>query len=512
MSGRAVQFPWFVFVLAVFPTLFTFVHNYGEVVVRAMYVPLLVGIGAAGAFLVLLYPVRRDWRPAGVATAILLGWFVSFQIQWMAIQQLPVFPSKLQAIPLTGVPALLLAGLVLWRPKLSHPLVRPLNVFAFILLALSGAQLVAAVVLGPDAGDVPPAEWRPVAAAPPQGEAAGAGDPAPDIYYVILDGYARADVLRDVYGYDNSRFLRRLEEEGFHVIEDARANYDMTFLSLASSLNGQYLDELGRRLRGLPFKPDLGVPYEMIQENVVMEFLKDRGYTIYSLETSWGPTRHVRAADVSMGCVLVTGWEFHRVVLSLTAAYPLRSKIPRVPVDYEVQRCLLDKLLRVPEQPGPKFVFAHILTPHHPAVFGPDGEPAELDPALLGDEKGWANRDGYLGEVTFINSVVLRLVETLRRSGEPQPIIVVQSDHGPASTGWENTHEIVRERVPILQALYLPGVDSVPAQQLITPVNTFRFLLSEYFGVPREMLPNHSYFSPPWDPYEYVRVDTVWAD
>src|SRR5690606_9774336 len=63
----------------------------------------------------------------------------------------------------------------------------------------------------------------------------------PDIYYVIMDGYARSDTLKRDYGYDNSQFEGFLKEKGFHVIEDSRSNYRWTFLSLASSLNMEHL-------------------------------------------------------------------------------------------------------------------------------------------------------------------------------------------------------------------------------------------------------------------------------
>lgn len=500
-------FPWFVFVLAVFPTLFTFAHNYGELLPRAMLLPLLLGVGTAALLMGILFAVRRHWPAAGIATAVLIGWFFSFQIQWMVLQQLPVFPSKPQAIPLTALAAVLLAGVVLWRPRWSEPLVRPLNVFALILVALTGVQLATAAWRASEPSTAPPPGWRPVAAAGAEEDARPR-----DIYYIILDGYARADVLRELYGYDNSPFLERLEDVGFRVVGDARANYALTFLSLASSLNAQYLDELARRLQGLEGPPARTVPFDMIEENTVMKFLKQRGYATYNLETWWGGTQHLRTADVNVGCAVSTGWEFHKVLLSTTAAYPLRDRLPMLVDDYEVQLCLLEKLLRIHEEPGPKFVFAHILTPHHPAVFSADGAPAEGDPTLLGDENGWANKDGYLGELTFINTIMLRLVETLQAAGEPQPIIVIHSDHGPASSGWENTTEVVRERVPILNALYLPGVDSVPLQELVTPVNTFRFVFSEYLGVRRELLTNNSYFSTPWDPYGFVRVDARSSD
>lgn len=501
-----MAFPWFVFALGVFPTLFAFVQNYRITPAREIAGPLLIGLGAAAVLLVLLFAVRRDWRAAGVATAILLGWFASFQLQWMVVQQLPVFPSKSMTIPLTGIPALFLAGVVLWRPKLAEPLMRPLNTFAFILLGIT------AVNLGIKVATTRTVDWTPSTHWPTESVDADAG-PERDIYYIILDAYARADVLRDVYGYDNSAFLRALEEEGFHVIDNARANYTKTYLSLASSLNGQYLDELGRELGGTGGVDRRELPYEqMIHDNAVMAFLKRRGYTIYNFRTGWGPTKQLQAADVNVGCGLSTGWRFHKMLLSYTAAWTLRGRLLGRLNDHKTQSCLLEKLLRIHEEPGPKFVFAHFLTPHHPAIFGPDGEPAESDPSLLGDASAWANKAGYLGEVKYINTVMLRLVDTLRASGEPEPIIVLGSDHGSATAGWDDPLEVIPERVPILHTLYLPGVDSLPRDRLVTPVNTFRFIFSEYFGVPGELLPSHSYYSPQEDPKAFVHIDSLEVD
>jgi hypothetical protein len=50
----------------------------------------------------------------------------------------------------------------------------------------------------------------------------------PDIYYIIVDGYARADVLREYYEFDNSEFLNGLEKRGFTVNDSSRANYYWT--------------------------------------------------------------------------------------------------------------------------------------------------------------------------------------------------------------------------------------------------------------------------------------------
>src|SRR4029079_6981307 len=40
---------------------------------------------------------------------------------------------------------------------------------------------------------------------------------APDVYVILLDGYARADVLEDTFDYDDSPFLDGLRSDGFEV-------------------------------------------------------------------------------------------------------------------------------------------------------------------------------------------------------------------------------------------------------------------------------------------------------
>ena len=59
---------------------------------------------------------------------------------------------------------------------------------------------------------------------------------APIIYYIILDGYARSEVMRELFDFDNTAFLERLERKGFFVARGSNANYCQTPLSRSSSL------------------------------------------------------------------------------------------------------------------------------------------------------------------------------------------------------------------------------------------------------------------------------------
>src|SRR5207244_2209263 len=66
----------------------------------------------------------------------------------------------------------------------------------------------------------------------------------PDVYYIMLEEYAGERTLADQFGYDNRPFMDALSQLGFYVARDSTTNYPRTELSLASSLNMNYLDAL----------------------------------------------------------------------------------------------------------------------------------------------------------------------------------------------------------------------------------------------------------------------------
>jgi hypothetical protein len=47
----------------------------------------------------------------------------------------------------------------------------------------------------------------------------------PDFYLIILDAHTRSDVLASRFGYDNSDFIRQLNEMGFYVSNCGQSNY-----------------------------------------------------------------------------------------------------------------------------------------------------------------------------------------------------------------------------------------------------------------------------------------------
>ena len=114
---------------------------------------------------------------------------------------------------------------------------------------------------------------------------------------------------------------------------------------------------------------------------------------------------------------------------------------------------LLDKIKKLPGLDGSYFVFAHLVVPHFPYTFGPDGEV----PAYQGKKATYKETAAaYAGQVRFVNKEILKVVDALIENSDVPPIIIIQGDHGPLP----DLAEGGAQRMPILNAYYLPGLQA----------------------------------------------------
>lgn len=337
----------------------------------------------------------------------------------------------------------------------------------------------------------------------PQGTGAalaGAQANTPNIYYIILDGYTRADAMRERYGLDISPFMEDLRSLGFVFPRCAQSNYGMTAFSMFASLNMEYLDvhadtiPLGSSVNQV----DTLTMHEYLRHNKVRQFLAERGYQMVSFDTGYW------WLDIDDADVYIIGSDNplekyqHNFDISAFEEMFLRTTILRVPVEllplltrggaanirtanqlhYEITSFALDQLEQTPRIPGKKFVYFHLVAPHAPFVFDAQGNFVDYD-QRSGDIPG------YPDEVAFLNKRISSLVRAIIDAEETPPIIILQSDHG-----WDP-----RDRMKILSAYYLPGGGDALLYPSITPVNTFRLVLSHYFGADLPLLEDASFFS-----------------
>jgi len=151
----------------------------------------------------------------------------------------------------------------------------------------------------------------------------------------------------------------------------------------------------------------------------------------------------------------------------------------------------------VPNIPGPKFVFAHLVIPHHPFVFGPNGEALDYDKNGVPEFSEYKVK--YPDQVTYINKRIEKIVDLILQTSPNPPIIIIQGDHGPAP------FDVIERRMKNLNAYYFPD-NSDGLYPTITPVNTFRVIFNKYFKQNYPLLEDKSLFSEYDIPYNYIEV------
>jgi hypothetical protein len=169
------------------------------------------------------------------------------------------------------------------------------------------------------------------------------------------------------------------------------------------------------------------------------------------------------------------------------------------------------------EAEGNYFVFAHIISPHPPFVFEANGEPKlHTEPYSIADGSHYVGHKGSRGEyiadyrnqITFVNTLLVEMVEEILEKSETPPVIILQADHGPgAYFDWhslEKTNQ--QERMSIFNAYHFPGGDEGLLYPSITPVNTFRVVLNRYFDQGLELLDDRMYFSDWSTPYDFIEI------
>ncbi|MDD2921448.1 MAG: hypothetical protein PHQ36_04110 [Anaerolineales bacterium] len=339
----------------------------------------------------------------------------------------------------------------------------------------------------------------------------------PDIYYIILDGYGGAEMLEKLHGFDNSPFIAELQKRGFIVPPKSKANYPRTILSLSSSLNMQYLDGVSRKMgNSYLWWPLKGT----FANNEARKFLESRGYKTVAVSSSWDFTS-IANADVYMEPHPVFPNTFEEAFVQNTNVNIFGSlgelggmSFPSYKTHRMIVKSEFASLEEIPALESPKFVFVHVVSPHAPFVFDAQGNEITPDyPFTFTEDRYFLSppskyRNGYIGQIQFVNKQILDSVDVILETSKTPPIIIIQGDHGSGVftdySSLQNT--CVYERYSILNAYYFPGMDANLIPDDVAPVNTFRILFNNYFSAGLELLPNRHYFSPATTMYQFKDV------
>lgn len=313
----------------------------------------------------------------------------------------------------------------------------------------------------------------------------------PNIYYFVLDAYARNDVIKEQTGHDNSFFLEELRKRGFYVAERSLSNFPTTYLSVSSTLESNYLVQSGMN----QFRDRKSFEKILQGNNSIVRFFQKAGYTyIHYQNDLWNGSRcggHEEICIRQSRSIRFNGPA--EAIISRSALWPFWNKVKGLMDPYPGSGLtrLMDEMNKLSREKSPFFLFAHILKPHAPSVFNDD--------CSLRKEYGSAkDRSTYGNEVRCFNSEILESIDRILKT-DKNAIIIMNGDHG---TNFQNqfltpirswSHEQIHERFSILNIYRLPEDCNQLLYPSISPVNTMRVVAACLSKTPPQLLPDRHF-------------------
>jgi hypothetical protein len=486
------------FLFAAFPVLTLFTHNSSYLSFSQLWLPLALSQIAAAVFYGTAVLFCRNSKRAALIASFFILIFFSYDYLFGAFWHTTLGPFAFNKHHNMFLAIIVCCGLLVYGTLRLGPgalsfLTRLCTVVAGMLV-LMNAGLYAWFAL----------ETRPLKSdavfsslSPADTAARTSSRELPDIYYIILDRYAGQQSLRAAYNFDNSAFLNFLKERKFFIADSSHSNYLKTAYSLASSLNMDYLDGLERDYG--PDNRSWRPLYKLLEDFRVQKILKQYGYRFILCGSWWDPTRANTHADMTVNRYAMP--EFLQIIYRTSILYPLGRNFNAGNLYYQQwkrAKYKLDQMAHVPDIQGPTFTFAHFLIPHRPYVFSRTGQFTPVD-----DAQYMGSPQQYCDQLAFVNTAIERLVDTLLHRSKLQPVIIIQSDEGlfperyeanEDAFDWQKaTDSELYEKTDILNALYLPGLDTGTLYAAMTPVNTFRIIFNTYLGMHLPLLQDRIY-------------------
>ncbi|MFA6384620.1 MAG: sulfatase-like hydrolase/transferase [Candidatus Omnitrophota bacterium] len=487
------------FFFALFPVLFLFSRNIGEGELRYadIILPSIVVLCFAFIFSGLFSAAARDRRKGAIITSVFLLLALSYGHGY-SILNIFMYVKHRALLPVSAAFFFAVYYCVI---RTKNDLERITVILNAIAVSMIVVPLISIAFYAADYG-IQKNNCRAIKINEPLRGAAPVL-PARDIYYIVIDSYVASSTLQEVYNYDNSVFTDFLKKKGFVIASNSRSNYSATFLSLASSLNMEYVNYLeGVIGQG----NDRRILYGMIRESKLKDYLRERGYRILHFGMWWPPGKN----EKSLGFDLLRDKCFspfslalmERSILNIFYDYYFASVIKNVTYN------TFDAVAKVPGLKGPTFTFAYFYGMHAPFVFEADGQVIGSYAAVeYSKDKRKAARL-FMGQLDFYNAMLARLIDDILSKSRIPPVIVLQSDHGLqfAECSQAGFKSCIQQRMRNFSAYYLPDNGSDLVYDSITPVNSFRLILKRYFNAEMELLNDRCFYSDKARPFVFTDV------
>ena len=488
---------------AAYPVLFLWSQNLSEAEPSEVLPPLLVTMAIAALLTIVLGLILRDIRKAALILTPLIIGLLGYGHATRLSRALDL-PSIVQQVAwaATVVAAIVLASRLSGRnlDRLGTALTR----IAAILVVITLVQIV-------------PYQLTTTSSTSNnelQGLATTTDAPKRDVYWFIFDRYGSDRALDLLYGIDND-LTPWLREQGFTVLDKAHPNYVKTSLSLATTNQMTHILDMP----GVPGPEENSQAFlkSMIRTSAVAQQFKALGYKYFNIGSWWTPSRSSPLADVNLHTPAPDEFTASLIEASAIPAIARAAGVGTVNVrtrHWENNQYGLEAVGGLKDEPGPKYVFTHILLPHPPYVHAEDGH------FLTAEEM--QGRDGetlFRDQLAYANTRIREIIGGLLALPEDRrPIIILQADEGPETPEYRATRtttwdwdtastEDLETKFGILNAWYVPGDRPVGLYPQLTSINTFPLLFRDYFGLAYKLREDRVFASEKYNrPYDQIEI------
>ena len=270
---------FYAWLVVLYPSLYFFSNNVFLFDIEELTLIVGITVGVATVLMLAAVLVFRNGAVAASTTSVVAVLFLVYGHMYDALGDAGDHGYLLPA-------TLILAIIVVWffakLPKRMHRIGRFLNYASIPLVAIPIVSLGLSLGAAPDLDS-----FRAEAL---KADSVPADVTRPDIYYIILDEYGRADTFE---GFDNTPFLQSLAERGFYIATEASSNYATTAASIPSTLNLDYLPDVGT------WGPeDYGMAQELADDHALGRIVEALGYQNIHVASGYWVTNLSRNAHL----------------------------------------------------------------------------------------------------------------------------------------------------------------------------------------------------------------------
>ena len=501
LLSKLIHFPLFGILFGLLPLLALWNFNKTQVYPRDVWFSVFLTLGFVAVVWGLCLLLYRSAAKASLAAVAVFALFFSFGHVYNLVKDQAILGMSVGFVKLLAVYGVLLIGLLLLVRRLkplSSSSVAVLNGISVFLILFNIIPITSYAI---QKGSALRRETEPFT---PVEDTGMRMEERADIYYIVLDAYSRQDLLLELMDYDNSAFINALGERGFYVADCSNSNYSGTVLSMTSSLNYEYLEDINAEE-----DTNQSEDYNLIN-NRIRNFLRAYNYWFVT-GRAFSSENDIPNSDIYLNVATDSGMQ-DKIAQSQFAHLYFETTLLRVPIElyymnpqrfdllpdwlvladmgddafgyfaywHYQTKYMFDSIEEFPKMDGNYFVYAHINAPHGPYVFDELGN-------YRFSEDPEKNLSNYLDTITYLNKRVLDMLDNIIEDSTVPPLIILQSDHAA------HVFATAYDKHKILNAYYFPLEMRANLYETITPVNTFRLILRDYFNQDIDLLPDKAF-------------------